>query len=455
MVQLRKRNHMRTFREYHFKAFLYQALQEIDFIYPTAIQERVIPAAIQGESLVVESATGSGKTHAFLLSILQRIDPTQQNVQAVILSPTRELAMQLYQVCLQLVKYATPEIHVAKAIGGVDRDIEIKKYEKNQPHIVIGTIGRITDLAIQMNVLKIHLAKMVVIDEADMIFEEKEMLEVDKIMGKIQGEPQFLVFSATIPKGLRHFLNKYLEKVKTIAIQERQLTTKNIEHYMLQCKAKNKETVLFELLHIIHPFLAIIFVNSKERVDELALQLAEKGIRVGKLHGAMEDRLRKQMIKRINALEFQYVVASDIAARGIDIQGVSHVINFDLPNDVEFYIHRTGRTARYNQTGYAYSLYAYQDDQYVRLLQEKGLQPQFVRIQNKELVPAKFYVKKEPGFAKTIENEIHSSTKMPKKVKPGYKKKRLEEIQKKIKKAKKEHINEIYRKKAQKERKGK
>ena len=158
------------------------------------------------------------------------------------------------------------------------------------------------------------------------------------------------------------------------------------------------------------------------------------------------------MIKRINSLEFQYIVASDIAARGIDIQGVSHVINFDLPKDIEFYIHRTGRTARHNNTGYAYSLYAYQDDGYVKGLQAKGLQPKFVKISNNEIVESKFFVKKEQGFVKTIESEIHAKTKMPKKVKPGYKKKRMEEINKQIKKAKKAHISEIYKKRAKQER---
>lgn len=193
---------------------------------------------------MVESATGSGKTHAFLLPILENLDEDNKSVQAIILSPTRELAMQLYNVCVELTKHSKKEITVARAIGGVDRESEIKKYEKSQPQIVIGTIGRIVDLAIKTNVLKIHLANTVVIDEADMIFEEKELIEVDKIMGKIQGKPQFLIFSATIPKGLRHFLRKYLENVKTITIKEDNLTTKNIEHYMLQCKAKIKKMFL-------------------------------------------------------------------------------------------------------------------------------------------------------------------------------------------------------------------
>lgn len=443
---------MSKFKDYHLKPYINRALESIGFTDTTKVQKEVIPLAISGESLMVESATGSGKTHSFMIPILQKLDEDNKSTQAVIISPTRELATQLYNVCMELVKHSEKEIVVAKAIGGVDRETEIKKYEKTQPHIVIGTIGRLVDLVIDSNVLKIHDSSMVIIDEADMIFEEKEILEVDKIMGKIQGKPQFLIFSATIPNGLRHFLRKYLDKVKVITLKEKNLTTGNIEHLMLQCKAKNKEHVLLDLLKIINPFLAIIFVNNKEGVDELSMMLAKEGFRVGKLHGAMEDRARKQMIKRINALEFQYIVASDIAARGIDIEGVSHVINFDLPKDIEFYIHRTGRTARYNNTGYAYSLYAYQDDAYVKNLQTKGLLPKFVKITNNEIVETKFYIKKEQGFVKTIESEIHAKTKMPKKVKPGYKKKRMEEINKQIKKAKKAHISEIYKKRAKQER---
>ena len=399
---------MSKFKDYHLKPYLNSALENIGFTDTTKVQKELIPLAISGESLMVESATGSGKTHSFMIPILQKLDEDNKSTQAVIISPTRELATQLYNVCMELVKHSEKEIVVAKAIGGVDRETEIKKYEKTQPHIVIGTIGRLVDLVIDSNVLKIHDSSMVIIDEADMIFEEKEILEVDKIMGKIQGKPQFLIFSATIPNGLRHFLRKYLDKVKVITLKEKNLTTGNIEHLMLQCKAKNKEHVLLDLLKIINPFLAIIFVNNKEGVDELSMMLAKEGFRVGKLHGAMEDRARKQMIKRINALEFQYIVASDIAARGIDIEGVSHVINFDLPKDIEFYIHRTGRTARYNNTGYAYSLYAYQDDAYVKNLQAKGLLPKFEKITNNEIVETKFYIKKEQGFAKTIEREIHA-----------------------------------------------
>lgn len=443
---------MKKFSEYRFKSYINQALEKIGFYEATPIQELTIDRALKKESLVVESATGSGKTHAFLLPVFQKLDESNQSVQAVIISPTRELASQLYEVAMEIASCSEQEIFIMKAIGGSDREKEINRLQKNQPHIVIGTIGRIVDLAINSNVLKIHNAEMIVIDEADMVFSHKELLEVDKIMGKIQGEPQFLIFSATIPKGLRQFLNKYLENVQAITIEETNLTTGNIEHYMLQCKAKKKDEVLLQLLEIINPYLAIIFVNTKEEVERLSMYLAEQGFKVGKMHGSMEDRSRKQMLKRINNLEFKYVVASDIVARGIDIEGVSHVINYDLPKDIEFYIHRTGRTARFTNTGVAYSLYAYEDDSYIKLLQSKGLKPKFVKITNGNLVEVKFFVKKELTVSQQIENKVHREIPLPKKVKPGYKKKRNEQIKKKIKQEKRARISEMYRKKAQKER---
>ena len=443
---------MKKFTDYKFKSYIQKALQEINFFEPTPSQELTIERALKKESLIIESATGSGKTHAFLLPVFQKLNEADESVQAVIISPTRELANQLFEVASQIAKHSEKEIFIMKLTGGTDREKEVNRLQKSQPHIVIGTIGRIVDLAIDSNVLKIHNANIVVIDEADMVFTHKEILEVDKIMGKIQGFPQFLIFSATIPKGLRQFLNKYLENVQAITIQETNLTTTNIEHYMLQCKAKKKDDVLLTLLENINPYLAIIFVNTKEEVERLALFLAENGYKVGKIHGSMEDRNRKQMLKRINNLEFKYVVASDIVARGIDIEGVSHVINYDLPKDVEFYIHRTGRTARFNNTGYAYSLYAYEDDSYIKLLQAKGLKPKFIKINKGEIIEVKFFVKKELSKTQEIIQRVHRETPLPKKVKPGYKKKRKEEIEKKIKKEKKARISEIYRQRAAKER---
>ncbi len=433
------------FIDYNLKEYLNKGLESINFVSPTPIQTIVIPKAIKRESIIVQSATGSGKTHSFLIPILQNIDLSKEEVQAVIVSPTRELATQLYEVFLKLTKFSTTPISVARAIGGVDREQEIKKFTTSQPHIVIGTIGRLNDLVITSNVLKIHTAKTIVIDEADMVFDAKEIEEVDKLMAVFQGDPQFLIFSATISQGLKTFLKKYLRGMEIVTLEEKNLTHKNIDHIMVPCKAKDRKEVLLQLMDFINPYLGIIFCNSKETVDEIAMFLAEKGLKVGKLHGDLDDRNRKQILKRIANLEFKYVVASDIAARGIDIQGVSHVINFDLPKEIEFYIHRTGRTARFDQTGEAYSLYSYQDDTYVKKLQEKGLVVSFMKLSNGTLTKASA-PKRQPTKAKTYEEELHQKIVLPKKVKPGYKKKRNEQIKKLVSKAKRQHINELYHK---------
>lgn len=437
------------FSEYSLKKELISALNAIEFYSPTPIQELVIPRALKGENVIVQSATGSGKTHAFLIPILEKIDLNINETQAVILSPTRELANQLYDVTLKLVENFNKNIAVTLAIGGSDRENEIKKLTNKLSHIVIGTVGRLNDLVIDTNILKIHNAKIVVIDEADMVFDQKELEEVDKLIGKIQDNPQFLVFSATIPVGLRNFLRKYLENLEPITIEETNLTNKNIKHIMVTCKAKNKKLVLKMLLEIINPYLSLIFCNTKETVEEIAMYLAEEGFKVGKIHGDLDDRIRKQTLKRIANLEYKYVVASDIASRGIDIQGVSHIINYDLPNDIEFYIHRTGRTGRFDQTGIAYSLYSYDDDAYVKKLLEKKLVVEYQKIENNTLVETKKPTKKITK-KQSYEEELHSKIRMPKKVKPGYKKKRKEEINRLVKKAKHAHIDELYHKRGHK-----
>ncbi len=437
------------FSDYPLKKELIEALQKINFLEPTPVQTLVIPKALKGENVIVQSATGSGKTHAFLIPILEALDETKKETQALIISPTRELASQLFEVTAKLVAFFNQNIDVSLVIGGVDRESEIKRLTGRFPQIVIGTIGRLNDLVIETNILKVHNAKMVVIDEADMVFDQKEIMEVDKIMGKIQNNPQFMVFSATIPVGLRNFLRKYLANLEPITLEEKKLTSQNIKHIMIPCKAANKKVILKLLLEIINPYLVLIFCNTKETVEEIAMYLAEEGFKIGKLHGDLDDRIRKQMLKRISNLEYKYVVASDIASRGIDIEGVSHIINYDLPNDIEFYIHRCGRTGRFDQTGIAYSLYSYDDDAYVKKLLERKLEVEYQKIENGMLVSSKKPTHKITK-KQSYEEELHAKIKMPKKVKPGYKKKRKEQIDKLVKKAKHAHIDELYHKRGHK-----
>lgn len=433
------------FKEYNFKSYIQDALKRLSFDEPTLVQEKVIPEALKKNSLVVESATGSGKTHAFLLPIFQNLDENNKNVQAVILSPTRELAAQLFNVAKEIVEGT--EVDVRLFIGGQNRETEIKRLSSSQPQVVIGTLGRISDLAIKANVLKIYQANTLVVDEADMVFDEKDLVEVDKVISLIQDEPQFLVFSATMPKSLRIFVNKYLSGVDEIIIEEKSLTKDAIEHVMIPCKARAKEEVLLELLETITPYMAIIFANTKEKVDHLSSFLASNNYKVAKIHGDLDERERKQILKRIHDLKYQYIVASDIAARGIDIEGISDVINFDLPKDTEFYIHRSGRTARYEATGRVFSLYTYDTENYVDELKKKGLNPIFMKIVDHELIQTKLPKSRNLTVVQEAEAALHQKYKLPKKVKPGYKKKRMEKINKELRKVKRSRVEEIYRRK--------
>ncbi len=433
------------FKEYNFKSYIQDALKRLSFDKPTLVQKKVIPEALKGNSLVVESATGSGKTHAFLLPIFQNLDENNKNVQAVILSPTRELAAQLFNVAKEIVE--DTDVDVRLFIGGQNREMEIKRLSTSQPQVVIGTLGRISDLAIKANVLKIYQANTLVVDEADMVFDEKDLVEVDKVISLIQDDPQFLVFSATMPKSLRIFVNKYLSGVDEIIIEEKSLTKEAIEHVMIPCKARAKEDVLLELLETITPYMAIIFANTKEKVDHLSSFLASNNYKVAKIHGDLDERERKQILKRIHDLKYQYIVASDIAARGIDIEGISDVINFDLPKDTEFYIHRSGRTARYEATGRVFSLYTYDTENYVDELKKKGLNPIFMKIVDHELVQTKLPKSRNLTVVQEAEAALHQKYKLPKKVKPGYKKKRMEKINKELRKVKRSRVEEIYRRK--------
>ena len=375
------------FSELNFKPFILEALKELKFVEAITVQEKVFEQLKSNSNIIVQSATGSGKTHAFLLPIFNQINENDKTVQAVIIAPTRELATQLFNCANQIAKFN--DIDVRLYIGGANRDDEIRKLNISQPQVVIGTIGRIHDLAINQNVLKIYSAKNLVIDEADMVFEEKEIVEVDKVLGIIVDNPKFWLFSATLTKGLRNFINKYLTGTEEIILEEKELTKSSIEHIFIPCKAKQKEQVLMEVLDIINPYLALIFVNTKEKVIALSKFLADNNIKVATLHGNLDDRTRRQTLKRIQDMQYKYIVASDIASRGIDLPGVSHVINFELPTDIEFYIHRTGRTARYDAKGSAIALYDYDDEKYVEFLRKKGLNVKFKKIVNKELVQTK------------------------------------------------------------------
>lgn len=436
------------FTNLNLKPYINEGLRNIDFYETTEIQSLVIPKLLNKENVICKSQTGTGKTHSFIIPLLQNLDEDLYEVQATIISPTRELAEQIYKEINKIIKF-NEKIDCRMYIGGTDRDQEIKRLNKSQPQIVIGTIGKLKDLAKDNNVLKIHTSRLVVIDEADMVFEESEMEDVDNVFSKFSDDINVALFSATISKQINLFINHYLKKCELIDITNKnELTKSDINHIFIPTKNKNKEELLLEILSNITPYLVLIFANTKEKVNELANFLAENGYNVARLTGDLQPRERKQVLKRIKNGDFTYVCASDIASRGIDITGVSHVINFELPKDIDFFIHRVGRTARYNIDGVAISFYDYEDDQYIKTLQKKGLKCTYMVFKDGEFKET-IERNKAPKTTtvKKIEEEIHLKTPMPKKVKPGYRKKRNEKIKKELRKMKRAKIDSIYHKK--------
>ncbi len=438
------------FKKYRFQPYIYEALKELEFNQPTEVQEQVIPLIQRKENVIGKSQTGTGKTHAFLLPLIDDLK-YDAGLEALIIVPTRELGIQIAEEIRKISKFRPEFLDVRLYVGGTDRNQEISRLEKSQPQIAIGTIGKLKDLAIDTNLLKIHTASRVVIDEADMVFVPEDMEEIDKLFSSFDEDFQTLVFSATFNQELIVFLNKYLKNFTTVDLTDKEISKEEIEHIFIPTKNKDKNSLLYELLNTFHPYLALIFANTRVKAEEIATYLGNSGLKPGLLTGELEPRQRRQVLKRIKDGTFQFVVATDLAARGMDIIGVSHVINYELPSDLEFYIHRTGRTGRADYTGTAISFYDYEDDEYLKNLEAKGLKCVYKVLKDGELQPTRERnYKKETSRKAQEESKVHARIPLGKKVKPGYRKKRKQLIEKEIKKMKRAHIDAIYRRKAHK-----
>ncbi len=418
------------------KDYIQKALDDLEFKILTEVQEKVIPLARNKKDVIGCSQTGSGKTHAFLIPIFEQLDLELHDLQVMIAAPTRELATQIYQMARHIASFNEEHIDIRLYVGGSDRLKEVNRLKKSQPMIAIGTPGKLRDLAVEERVLNAYKTKILVIDEADMALDIGFLDDIDLVAGLMNKDLQMMVFSATIPEKLRPFLRKYMTQPEEVFIKPKELSSLNIEHIFIPIKSKEKSQVLLELVDVLNPFVALIFCNTKETVDEISEMLYQKGLNVAKMHGDISSRERKRLMVDINKATYQYIVASDMASRGIDIDGVSHVINYEMPKDMEFYVHRTGRTGRAAYQGVAISLYTNYDEAYLDFLEEKGIEIVYKDIKNKELVEKrerKGRVKREKvtaGF------DVHTlNVKKKKKVKPGYKKRFNKEVQRKKKKA--------------------
>ncbi|MEA4821441.1 MAG: DEAD/DEAH box helicase [Erysipelotrichales bacterium] len=435
---------MNKFNEFGLNQEILDTLSKINFDIPTKIQQKVIPLALKGEDVIGKSETGSGKTHAFLLPLLQKIDVNKNEVQAVILTPTRELASQIMQMVMPFIT-ESPKIKGVLMSSGLDRERMFKKIE-DIPHIIIGTPGRIKDIAFTKASLNITNCNTLVLDEADMILESGFIDDVSYIIGKMKAKLQMLVFSATFNEQLLQFLRKYMNSPCMVDLNKENISPTKITHICYPTRNKDKTGVLIEVLNTINPYMCLIFASRKETVKILYDKLKQSGFNVGIIHGDLDSTTRRVMMKRIRNNEFNIIVSSDIAARGIDIDGVSHVINFDLPYEKEFYFHRAGRTGRANYDGVCITLYDKEEIKKLEEFHNMGVDFKNMEFRNGlffELKPlfkerkAKNF-NKHPEYKKIIE-VVNKSKKNG--IRPGYKKKMKEEIDK-IKRKYRRHMIE-------------
>ncbi|AQR54597.1 DEAD/DEAH box helicase [Lactobacillus delbrueckii subsp. bulgaricus] len=419
------------FTDTRLRSEIRQGLAKIGFTKPTPVQEKVIPAMLKGESVIVQAATGSGKTHAYLIPILNAIDEDARYVQAIVTAPSRELADQLYRVARQLRDNSGLNIAIAHLAGGSDRDRQIARFEQNKPQLVIATPGRLLDFA-DKKILLLDQVKNFVIDEADMTLDLGFLADVDKIAARLPKDVVMSAFSATIPVKLTNFLRKYMAKPEEIVIDNPAVIAPTIKNDLLDIGSKDRKKIVYKLLTMGQPYLALVFANTKQMVDELADYLTKQGLKVAKIHGSITERERKRTLREVRAGQYQYVVASDLAARGIDLPGVSLVINYEIPKDLEFIIHRIGRTGRNGLPGHAVTLVREEEMNRVGALEYMGVHFDFVEIKDGALAPRTHYRRRDNRTAANRQLDPHMKgvvKKIKSKRKPGYKKKIKQAIQ--------------------------
>lgn len=340
------------FEEFNLRESVKKALADAGYVTSTQIQTKAIPSILEGRDVIGQSQTGTGKTASFSLPIIEKVDIESKKTQALILCPTRELAVQVAEEIRKFTKY-TEGLKTLAIYGGQSIDRQILGLKKGV-QIVIGTPGRVMD-HIKRKTLKLDNVKMVVLDEADemlsMGFEE----DIESILKYVPEDRQTVLFSATMNQRIMNITKKYLKNPKNIKIKAEALTVDNIEQISLEMKQGMKDESLTRLIDIHKPRKAIVFCNTKRKVDDLIEVLKKKGYKAEALHGDIKQTQRDRIMRKLKNGEFQILVATDVVARGIDVEDLDLVINYDIPQEDEYYVHRIGRTGRNGNTGKAFT----------------------------------------------------------------------------------------------------
>lgn len=330
------------------------ALKKEGIVKPTAIQEKAIPFALNNRDVLGQSETGSGKTLAYLLPVFQQIDPAKKEMQVIILTPTHELAIQVQRQIETLAKNSGLAVTGTAIIGNVNITRQIEKL-KEKPHIIVGSSGRILEL-IQKKKITSQSIKTIILDEADRLLDEKNVEPVKAVIKTTLKDRQLMLFSATLSQAALHQAAEMLKNPELIRVTQNIAVAPTIEHMYFLAEQRDKFEVLRKLIRMVNPVRALIFINKSEEIEKTVEKLKYHGLEAEGIHGSAVKAERRKALDDFRTGKVSLLVASDLAARGLDIKEVTHIFNLDIPEDPQLYLHRVGRTGRAGQSGLAISI---------------------------------------------------------------------------------------------------
>ena len=365
------------FNELHLSTELLAEIDKAGFVEASPIQGQTIPLAMAGKDVIGQAQTGTGKTAAFGFPTLEKIDTEDPTVQALIIAPTRELAVQSQE---ELFRFGRSKgVKVRSVYGGSSIEKQIKAL-KSGAHIVVGTPGRLLDL-IKRKALKLNHVETLILDEADEMLNMGFLEDIEAIISRVPEDRQTLLFSATMPDAIKRIGVKFMKEPEHVKIAAKELTTELVDQYYIRVKEQEKFDTMTRLMDVEQPELSIVFGRTKRRVDELTRGLKIRGFRAEGIHGDLDQGKRLRVLRDFKNGNLDVLVATDVAARGLDISGVTHVYNYDIPQDPESYVHRIGRTGRAGKSGQSITFVAPNEMGYLQIIENltkkrmKGMKP--------------------------------------------------------------------------------
>lgn len=354
------------FNEMGLDSALLESIEKMGFEEATPIQSQTIPLALSGVDVIGQAQTGTGKTAAFGLPMLQKIDVSKKAVQGLVIAPTRELAIQTQEELFRLGQQK--KIRISVVYGGADINRQIRQL-KDKPHIVVGTPGRLLD-HISRKTLRLNQVETLVLDEADEMLNMGFLEDIENIIQQVPDVRQTLLFSATMPQDIKRIGVQFMKHPEHVKIKSNEMTATLIDQYFVKCKDYEKFDIMTRLFDVQTPELTIVFGRTKRRVDELARGLEMRGFKAEGIHGDLSQQKRLSVLKDFKNNRLDVLVATDVAARGLDISGVTHVYNYDIPQDPESYVHRIGRTGRAGQEGMSVTFVTPNEMDYLRVIED-------------------------------------------------------------------------------------